>query len=168
MKKKAIISSLILVLVVLLIGVFYYIKSSKLNISIPAPNRIITYNHGQSKILTSNDKNFNDIVKLINDRFEKSNSYNLKHSSKNVSSLYKNKLSWECLEFIYDGDKSLKLKNKNIKYRKLFFTIRSENNSDYGTDFAYGDKEYIAEVFGLYNNKEVMTNLLDIIDKEMK
>ncbi len=118
-----------------------------------------------------NDKNFNDIIKLMNKRLTSSNRYNLKENSDYMYYLYKNKLSWQCLEFIYDTDKSfqLKIKNKNVeyKYKKLFFTIRAEETTDYGTDMSYGDKEYVSEILGISNDKKIMIKLLNIIDQEI-
>ncbi|WP_411682912.1 hypothetical protein [Clostridium thailandense] len=134
----------ILMIFVLSVGILYYIRGRKVSVNIPIPNKIIVYKDGKSKTLTGDDENFNDIVELTNKRFNKSNSYNLEENSEYISYLYKNKLSWECLEFIYDKDRSfqLKIKNKNVeyKYKKLFFTIRAEESNDYGTNMAYGEK----------------------------
>lgn len=157
---------------VLLISVLWYIKDERVNVNIPIPNKIIVYKNGESKILTSNDKNFNDIIELTNKRVNRSKSRNLEENSDYVTYLYKNKLSWKCLELVYDVDKSFQLEIKNnkveYKYKKLFFTIKAEGYKEYGTDMAYGDKEYISEISGISDDEEIMIKLLNIINQEIK
>ncbi|MBI6871818.1 hypothetical protein [Clostridium aciditolerans] len=166
--KKIIIS----IFSVLLISVLWYIKDERVNVNIPIPNKIIIYKNGGSKTLTSNDKNFNDIIELTNKRVNKSKSRNLEEDSDYVNYLYKNKLSWKCLEFVYDANKSFQLKIKNNKveynYKKLFFTIKAEGGKDYGADMAYGDKEYISIISGISYDEKIMMKLLNIIDQEIK
>lgn len=157
---------------VLLISVLWYIKDERINVNIPIPNKIIVYKNGGSKTLTSNDKNFNDIIELTNKRVNKSKSRNLEEDSDHITYLYKNKLSWKCLEFVYDVDKSFQLEIKNnkveYKYKKLFFTIKAEGGKDYGADMAYGDKEYISIISGISYDEKIMMKLLNIIDQEIK
>lgn len=116
---------------------------------IPTPDKIILYYGGKSKEITEKDKEFKDIVTLMNSRIDKEE-LSIVKTEKDFSNEYIEGIKKDniAVEFIYDNEQKIDIKNSNKtitgKYYKLFFKISYVNISYVSTEnniFHLGDKD---------------------------
>lgn len=118
---------------------------------INSPSKIIIFNKGLSKELTSKDEIFSKIVDLTNKRIDPKKLTTAKDivDDTYIASLKKENLS---MEFIYNTEQEMNIKGDNFipfKYYKLFFTLESEQQGvESGSviyTFQHSDKEHYTE-----------------------
>ena len=128
---------------------------------ISSPSKIVAYNNGLTKTLTSEDKEYENIVKLTNVRVEKDKLSVVKDGVEIDNFVNKEKINSTAIEFIYDEETQIDVKNSNgfspIKFNKLFFKL-SEDNVNTNTVFQYGNKDkYVDSSRGpLKESKELL------------
>jgi len=172
MRKKILVFFAITTIIIIVLIIIGYRKSNNQisRIQISAPKEIVIYRNGHKKVLTSKNANFKSIVELTNERLSTSESIFLETNSYYTQYLYKDKLSFECFEFLYSDTKFFNLNNSKQIYTKLFFTIRAEDSTDYVNTLYYGNgnEEYTKILSGISIHKGITTQLLNIIDEEVK
>jgi hypothetical protein len=136
---------------------------------IPSPSKIIAYNNGQTKTLTSEDKEYKDIVELTNRRVVKKNLSTAKDGIEIDNFVKDEKKNATAVEFLHDEEAKIDVKNSNgfdpIKFYKLFFKL-NEDSSKTNTVFQYGDKDkYIDSSRGPLKESKELLELVNNIFK---
>lgn len=140
--------------------------------NIPTPNTIVLYDNGKVKTLNSKDKNFSNTLNLISERLGSINSFYIMKVPESIDNYtYNEKKSFRCLELIYNEDTTITLPSDNnnleLRFNKLHFLIALDGNKNYGVDLIYGDDKYTNILKEDSINKEIMSKLLRIINKEV-
>lgn len=98
---------------------------------IPSPDRIMLYNLGKSKEIKKNDKEFDKVISLINDRIDIKKLSTVKDTVDD-GFIGAKKNTVMAVEFIYDKEQKLSVKGDGfgtIKYYKLFFELQDKLSS---------------------------------------
>lgn len=148
MKKFSLL--IIILLSILLLG--HKILKGNSGQIISEPNKIIIYKDGREKEIDSSDNDFKKILLLTNERINKWKLYFAKDGIDINSFVENSKKNNLGIEFIYDDEQSMDIKNFNgfhtINYYKLYFNLKSEKSyqCEY---FQYGNQEkYISSSVG--------------------
>lgn len=138
----------------------------------PTPNKIILYNNGKVKTLTSKDKSFNNALNLISERLGNIQSFNIEKVSDSIDNYtYTEKKSYRCLQLIYNEDATIKLTSNNdyleLKFNKLHFLVASDGDQNYGINLICGDDKSTTILTENSTQNKVMCKLLRIINNEV-
>lgn len=139
----------------------------------PTPNKIILYNNGKVKTLTSKDKSFNNALNLISERIGNIKSFNIKKVSDSIDNYtYNEKKSFRCMQLLYNEDATIRLPSNNnsfqLKFNKLHFLVASDDDQNYGVNLIYGDDKNTTILTEESSHNKVMCKLLRIINNEVR
>lgn len=162
MKRKIIFIVSIFIIVILLLYLKSYIKKNTSFTQGNNINTIIIYNYGTSKTLKPKDKGFQEILEILNYKFDNAVSQ-FEHKGKfQVVDLKRNSLS---IELVFNKEESLSLPHKNLNYNRIFFPLEnnldsSNKNLDNTTFYIGLDESYSENPLGHIKQSE---NLVDTV-----
>jgi len=137
----------------------------------PNPDKIILYNLGKSKEVKKSDKEFEEIIKLTNNRIDIKKLSPVKDTI-NDDIITGKKSRVLAVEFIYDNEQKLSVPEDGfspIKYSKLFFELFDVTSSAMSggpghTVFQYGDSSHFkGSSMGLINESEELNAIVKSI-----
>jgi len=138
---------------------------------LPNPDKIILYNLGKSKEVKKGDKEFEEIIKLTNNRIDIKKLSPVKDTI-NDDIITGKKSRVLAVEFIYDNKQKLSLPGdgfSSIKYNKLFFELYDVTSSAMAGGpghkvFQYGDSSHFkGSSMGLINESEELNDIVESI-----
>lgn len=138
----------------------------------PTPNKIILYNNGKVKTLTSKDKSFSNALNLISERLGNTHSFKIEKVNESIDNYtYNEKKSFRCMQLLYNEDTTIQLPSNNdsleLKFSKLHLLIASNDDQNYGENLVYGDDKATTILTDESSHNKVMCKLLRIINKEV-
>lgn len=131
--------------------------------AVNAPDKIIIYKNGIGKEIPKNNKNFNTIVKLTNDRI---NSNKLGEMKDEVSDwdIYRSKDDDLSIEFIYAKEQKMDTKRAYLIYYKIFFPLKTKDGYNDVNVFQLGDSEnYGGSSVGFIKSPDKLIKLINSI-----